>query len=422
MESRVYYGEYSLKHWINLMLKRNIVLPEYQRSFVWDKKAVIKFIQSLKEGQFIQPVTIALYSCDGKEVNLLLDGQQRLTSVLLAYLGYMPDKSKFDSIKELVTGDDSVEDDADDPHGQKSIIGWTFEDMLDSDSKLNTQESIKQRIQQTDKYEVLSNEIECLDEFFENTFLGFSYIVPGKEAGPKDIQRFFSTLFRNMNYLGKKLSPLESRRSLYYLNQGLEGYFDGKTKDGKAILGGVKIMEQMQPCEIDVVRYLSVLSQYFITQDARKVLVGYSAYASRESYYADYVAYIVGLEQEDRADKFSGFSFVNAFGTADGWLGRFDKLQSTIEELKDSMGLGERYNEFPSWIDADYWFFGLIYCVLFKGADIDLERKEELKQEIRQEVENKKRDEPYYAKSPNRLGNLRERLQHSITMYERYEK
>ena len=34
MESRTYYGEYSLKHWIDLMLNGNIVLPEYQRSFV----------------------------------------------------------------------------------------------------------------------------------------------------------------------------------------------------------------------------------------------------------------------------------------------------------------------------------------------------------------------------------------------------
>ena len=46
MENRVYYGEYSLKHWINLMLKRNIILPEYQRSFVWDEKDVKRLIKS----------------------------------------------------------------------------------------------------------------------------------------------------------------------------------------------------------------------------------------------------------------------------------------------------------------------------------------------------------------------------------------
>lgn len=42
------------------------------------------------QSQFIIPVTIAPSS-----ENLILDGQQRLTSILLAYLGYMPIKDKF---------------------------------------------------------------------------------------------------------------------------------------------------------------------------------------------------------------------------------------------------------------------------------------------------------------------------------------
>ena len=31
MDNKVYYGEYSLKHWINLILKGNVILPDYQR-------------------------------------------------------------------------------------------------------------------------------------------------------------------------------------------------------------------------------------------------------------------------------------------------------------------------------------------------------------------------------------------------------
>lgn len=33
MKSKVYYGEYSLKHWIDLILKKNLKLPKYQRHF-----------------------------------------------------------------------------------------------------------------------------------------------------------------------------------------------------------------------------------------------------------------------------------------------------------------------------------------------------------------------------------------------------
>ena len=110
MSNRTYYGEYTLIHWIKLMLTGNIVLPEYQRRFVWQERDVKRLIQSLKEGQFIQPVTIALYNDGTKKMNLILDGQQRLTSLLLAYLGYFPDKKKFEegSADAIASEDDSV--------------------------------------------------------------------------------------------------------------------------------------------------------------------------------------------------------------------------------------------------------------------------------------------------------------------------
>ena len=64
MDSRIYYGEYSLKHWIQMLLAKNIILPEYQRSFVWDERDIIRLLQSIDDGQFVQPVTIALYKVD----------------------------------------------------------------------------------------------------------------------------------------------------------------------------------------------------------------------------------------------------------------------------------------------------------------------------------------------------------------------
>lgn len=38
MDKKVYYGEYSLKHWIELMLKKDLEPPPYQRSFVWSEE------------------------------------------------------------------------------------------------------------------------------------------------------------------------------------------------------------------------------------------------------------------------------------------------------------------------------------------------------------------------------------------------
>ena len=221
MDTRVYYGEYTLKHWIELMVTKNIVLPKYQRSFVWEKNDVLRLVQSLKNGQFVQPITIA-YANEG---NIILDGQQRLTSILLAYLGYMPNKEKFDESYYLADGDDSAED-----MPEKKSIRWTFQELLQEDS--NTKEEIKMQLSDDDRYETIS--ISLSDDFFEKTFLGFSYIIPNT-TNISEIQKFFSTLFRNINYLGRKLSPLESRRSLYYMDTEKENYFEGTIR-GKGII------------------------------------------------------------------------------------------------------------------------------------------------------------------------------------------
>ncbi len=58
MENRVYYGEYSLKHWIELILNGNIELPEYQRYFVWSEEKVKTLIETFRKKQFVPPITI----------------------------------------------------------------------------------------------------------------------------------------------------------------------------------------------------------------------------------------------------------------------------------------------------------------------------------------------------------------------------
>jgi len=417
MENRVYYGDYSLKHWIDLMLKRNIELPEYQRSFVWNDKDVKRLITSLDNGQFVQPVTIANYNADGKMKNIILDGQQRLTSLLLALLGYIPDKTKFDDDEEIATGDDSLEDSTD---INKKSIGWTFSRLLKDDIKLNTPNAIRDRISEDGRYSKIDITIKGnLDDFLNNTFLGFSYIVPRDMDDSNKTQNFFSTLFRNMNYLGTKLSPLESRRSLYFMGEGYNNFFEGMTRSKEDILCGIKLMEDWQSRKIDFVRYLSILSQYIAKgKDIYKVLVGYSAYSSRESYYVDYVSFIVGLEQENRVDKFDNFVFNKIFPN-DCWQERFELIKKSLDSVKDLIGLEAKKNAFKGWIDADYWLFGLLYWILFEGKEIVFD--DELIKSISEEIQNKK-DDTYYSKNPNRLGNLRERISRSIQLYERYAK
>ena len=90
--SRNFYGEYSLEQWINFVLTKEIILPDYQRAFVWEKEDVEDLINSLKDGLFVPPVTIGNY---GGKANYILDGQQRLSAILIAYIGLFPNREKF---------------------------------------------------------------------------------------------------------------------------------------------------------------------------------------------------------------------------------------------------------------------------------------------------------------------------------------
>ena len=177
-------------------------------------------------------------------------------------------------------------------------------------------------------------------------------------------------------------------------------------------------MEKMMPIKIDFVRYLSIISQYTVTENHNKVLVGYSASSTRESFYADYVSYLLGLEQEDREDKFDGFVFEETFPD-NCWRERYERLRAAIERLRPMFRMAEKNKDaFPSWIDADYWLFGLIYCIVFAGMTL----KEDLTgidKAINAEIAEKKKWD-YYAKSPNRLGNLRDRLGRSIDIIWKY--
>lgn len=413
IKSRTYYGEYTLKHWINLLLKKNIILPDYQRSFVWDERDLKRLIKSIKEGQFIQPVTIALYKENEDSKNLLLDGQQRLTSVLLSFIGYFPNKSKFDEAEKLAIEDDSAlysEDTSTESNiSSHKSIGWTFQELLKYGS---TKEEIQEKLEKDEKYSELDiRDLIDSNDFWEEHFIGFSYVVPVFDNSNNEVKGYFSNLFRNMNYFGKKLSNIESRKSLYYQNQEYTSFFEGKTTDGKDVLCDLKIRQDFQVNSIDFVRYLSILSQKYVGDTP---LVGYSSYKSRESFYADYVSYILGLEQEQKEDKFNDFDFDQSL--KDFWKDRFSNLREAVLKLKGQMELKE--DVFYSWIEADYWLFGLIYYVVFKGEQIK-EDITNLPQEVISKI-NDKRDDETYTKNSNRLGNIRERIDESINIYRNY--
>ena len=130
MDNKVYYGEYSLKHWIDLILKGNIELPKYQRFFVWSENKVQKIIEAFKKKQFVPPIIIGAYQENNINQNLILDGQQRLTSILLAYLGLFPDPKTYKAAIDRMSNenDDETDDSQDD---FDNVLDWKFDKLLE---------------------------------------------------------------------------------------------------------------------------------------------------------------------------------------------------------------------------------------------------------------------------------------------------
>lgn len=66
---------------------------------------------AVKNNQFIPPVTIGMLVINGKKENYILDGQQRLTSILLTLFEVFPKKGKDaeNAVKLMNENDDEEE-------------------------------------------------------------------------------------------------------------------------------------------------------------------------------------------------------------------------------------------------------------------------------------------------------------------------
>ena len=387
MNNKVYYGEYTLRHWINLILKKNIILPDYQRYFVWDQNKAKELIKAFKEKQFIPPVTIGNFKSEKESINLILDGQQRLTSILLAYIGYFPNKMiNQKELKFMDENDNLIEDE-----GINNILEWNFNELLKNGS---TKEEIKENL----SYEnYIKFDFNVGKDFFDNNFLGFSYLVP-LLANDKEQQKFYSKVFRSINIQGESLLALESRAALYYLDKDLEDYFIPKFIE--------KIY--VNDSKVDFVRYLALLSQYKKEKTADEL--GKRFAGKMEKYYEEYIYFTVGEEDSNIFIKYSELFKDKK---------EYEKMYINLKESLKKLELLKKYG---SIIDVDITLFGLIYFIVFEKKEIDYSKKESIIKEINKEIEKIRREDTKHIKNPAAFKYLRYRVRRSIEIYERYIK
>lgn len=389
MDNRVFYGQYSLRHWLDLLLKGNIILPDYQRFFVWDETKVSKLIDTLKKKEFVPPITIGAFYENDANQNLILDGQQRLTSILLAHLGLYPDVETFKAAQEQMANEN--DDDIDEEAQLDNILAWDFRKLT---TKGKTKTDILGKIVPGNYKHV---DFGINETFLKRTFLGFSYLVPDTQDQQIQ-QKYYSSVFRNINIQGETLLPLESRASLYFLNKERKDFFD------PPFMNEYALKNSNIENKIDFVRYLALLSQYAINDNGENIARGFKP--KMEKYYEEYIYSVVG---EHPSVLFKEFTEIFPQGV---YNERFERLNVTIHAL-------DVPKQFNSIIEADIYLFGLIYCVLFKNQNIDIARKAELNNEL-QEVVSDFRDEPGHRRAPSALKYLRARMDRSIEIYDQY--
>ncbi len=96
------YGiDYDVEGYVRRLQSGDIVIPEYQRNYVWDQKRASRFVESLL---LDLPVPgIFLYRDRASEVLLVVDGQQRLQTLRFFYEGKFSDSGRAFALSGLET-------------------------------------------------------------------------------------------------------------------------------------------------------------------------------------------------------------------------------------------------------------------------------------------------------------------------------
>lgn len=80
-----YPSDFTLSGLYKMWDNKNITIPDYQREFVWSIKQASLLIESFLIGLPVPPI---FFYVDEENVNLVIDGQQRLLSIFYFFEGY----------------------------------------------------------------------------------------------------------------------------------------------------------------------------------------------------------------------------------------------------------------------------------------------------------------------------------------------
>lgn len=387
----IYYGEYTLDAWIKMILNRSLELPPYQRNFVWTEGKVRNLLESLKKGEFVPPVTIGTYLDEDEQPHhYVLDGQQRLSALLLGKLNIFPKENKFrKKLETLADNNDDKAEESEEDIKENNIYAWKFTYIQDNGIKKTTQDE--------ENYKKL--DVAYDDKFWKEHCIGFSYIKPYPEQSKEEQKKYYSTLFRNINNSSVALSDMECRSSLYWLDSNWIEFFKPK-----GLLGQLKINNSI----LDFARIAAILAQYKKTESTSIIASGYSRRSGRsfEDFIEDFIYETVGEKEND--------TFINLNELFPNKEKDYSILFDKIDIIYGQLGFPKK---FDSIIFSDLALFGLVYNVIFEKKDIDISKKDEIFNKIKEKFNNV---DAAHKKSPAAMTWLRKRLEASLNIYKDY--
>lgn len=387
IETKTYYGEYSLAHWIKLIKSGNIKMPEFQRKFTWRERQIIGLYNSLQDNFFIPPVIIVRQNGQ----NFVLDGQQRLTSIVLLAEGL--EQIEYEDIKGKTLWD---------------AWGNLF-------------------IEKGGLYGKSARKVEPMS--LRKKFLGFSFISvseknnDNKENDEVKIRnnKYFARIFHSINSSGINLTYEQKMDALKFISIDFEKLiYPDNLKDYK--VGNKKI---------DLIRYLVFLYVFDYFSDDEKRADMWRKFFNKQNF-------DISRWDQIPASLFEiiYYDFIKSLsGEIDNEINLFEKAKEHFEQI--SKQLEEKLNELVRFLNdidvekeidkiylADLYLFGLVNYLFIKNKSIYKDKDknwsvdkvlfdskfDELK--LKYSVRN-----GAHTKKPNTINNIENRIMASIELY-----
>lgn len=194
---------------LNNLRRGDYVLPKYQRKFVWDKSDVSNLILSLIKNIPVPPIYLYYNNIDGKYV--ILDGQQRITSLFMYYKNIFY-KSGSQRIRLNFKDVSNIMDEIENLYGKEIC---TEEDVVNIDKAY-------EKLRENYNIVKSSFEISSKDITFGNFGEEAKRVLRRKDLDivfvqceDKNPNKVYTEIFKLLNSAGKELSNQEIRNGVY---------------------------------------------------------------------------------------------------------------------------------------------------------------------------------------------------------------